>query len=154
MTTHTDISKANQTIQLPAESRVSIGTVALVIILSLTLILITNSIVASRTSALSTDQRALNAWTSRYQRMADAYAIKASVPSQRALDAWAARHQGLADAYALKSAANSHRVMVAWIARYQGQANAYALKIAANQRANAASAARYQGMAELYTSGK
>jgi hypothetical protein len=150
MTTQTDISKTNQTIHLPAEKKNPVGTVALVITLALALILITNSIIAAKTSALSSDNRALSAWTARYQGQADAYALKSAENSQRAMAAWIARYEGLAGAYALRIAA-TQRANAAWAARYQGMADHYALKSAANsQRVMDAWAARYQIQADAY----
>jgi hypothetical protein len=64
--------------------------------LILALILISNSIMATNTSARSNDQLTLDAWAARYQGVADLYAHKEGSLSQRGLDAWAARYQGVA----------------------------------------------------------
>ncbi len=99
-------------------------------------------LISPRGSAVLAQERALDAWSARYQGQAEALALRNH--SARVLEAWAARYQGQADALA-DGEPLSARALDAWFARYNAWATARALN---------AWAARYQGQADEYLNHK
>jgi len=89
--------------------------------------------------------------SSRYQGMADAYAVGNETDTRTALEVISVRYQGLADAYATENDADFGRALETISARYQGMADAYnagneaGLRIALQAISN-----RYQAQAELF----
>ena len=155
MTTQLDISQSNQIHKLPAENKPFLWTLLLIIIVSLAIIGYTVSVLAPASLASSLTSPGLEAWSGRYQGLADQAAMMeadnqwlAAVSARYALmaedyakgDAYAARYQGMADRFALIGI--SEHGQTAWAARYQDMARFYAPVYA--------STARYQGMADRY----
>ena len=75
----------------------------------------------------------------------------ATPSTQTALLADSTRYQGLADQFAVLSLTEPNSPIAASSARYQGLADLYAGRQSISQRALDASSARYQGLAELST---
>jgi hemoglobin-like flavoprotein len=149
MTTHTDISKSGQTIQSPLGFQIFAWILGLFIILSLVLLGVGDILLTPETEAPLSESRAMQAWTARYQGLANEYTSSQVFVEQKALNAWAARYQALASEYALKVESMSQEAMDAWTTRYQGLASEYALMVEGmSQKALDAWAARYQGLAD------
>lgn len=136
MAAHTGVTKFFQTLPIPTVKKISVLALALGFIVALTFTgyAISNSISKVGVGTMDTN---FEAWSARYQGMADLFTQQSLVTSQ-AISASTARWQGMAD-----TASAATRSIAASAERYQEMADAHVFKPLA------ASAARYEGMAQM-----
>ena len=103
MTTHTEVNPSTLPVQSPMQIKTPIWTWVLVALLFGSLIGAALFVLPQQAREVPSNQRALAAWTARYQGLANAYTAQNAPVSARSLAAWTARYQGLANAYAAQN---------------------------------------------------
>ena len=153
MTTQTEITKSTRVVQAPVQVKTPVWPMILGVALILSLIGAAILIPASKRDAPPSNARALNAWSARYQGLANQHA--AEVDTKRAMQAWSARYQGQADLYAAGKVIQLDRNWSAVAERYQAMADAYLAAQDAGLAAGwSATATRYQALADYYQTRK